>query len=161
MKHERGQQVQRPFNFAIVDEVDPILIDEARTPLIISGPTEDKSDLYVALDAIVKTLLEELLRGRREDARTSALTEDGIEHVEQMLIAAALLATANLYDVENTQVVHHLDQALRANVMFKRDIDYIVKDEQGRHHRRVHRPHDGRAPLVERAAPGGRGQGRA
>ena len=127
MKQERSQQVHRPFNFAIVDEVDSILIDEARTPLIISGPTEDKSDLYIALDALVKKLPAELYE-KDEKTKNISLTEDGVEQVEQMLIADGLLATDNLYDVENTQVVHHLDQALRANVMFKRDIDYIVKD---------------------------------
>src|SRR6187399_1044853 len=129
MKHEREQQVHRPFNYAIVDEVDSILIDEARTPLIISGPTEDKSDLYVALDAIVKQLPKELYEADEKSKRVT-LTEEGVEHVEQTLIADGALATDNLYDVENTLVVHHLDQALRGNVMFKRDIDYIVKDSK-------------------------------
>ena len=127
MKHERAQQVHRPFNFAIVDEVDSILIDEARTPLIISGPTEDKSELYLTLDALVKTLPKELYEAD-EKTKNISLTEDGVEHVEQQLIADGVIATDNLYDVENTLVVHHLDQALRANIMFKRDIDYIEKD---------------------------------
>ncbi|MCB2057922.1 MAG: preprotein translocase subunit SecA, partial [Novosphingobium sp.] len=127
MKHERGQMVQRPFNFAIVDEVDSILIDEARTPLIISGPTDDKSELYVSVDAIVKRLSEDLYE-KDEKARNISLTEDGVEWAERQLEAAGLLVGSNLYDVENTQVVHHLDQALKANVMFKRDIDYIVKE---------------------------------
>ncbi|MCL4671603.1 MAG: preprotein translocase subunit SecA [Sphingomonadaceae bacterium] len=127
MKHERAGMVQRPFNFAIVDEVDSILIDEARTPLIISGPTEDKSELYTALDAIVKQVPEEWYE-KDEKARTISWTEDGNESIEQMLKESGLLATDNLYDVENTMVVHHLDQALKANVMFKRDTDYIVKD---------------------------------
>jgi preprotein translocase subunit SecA len=129
MKHSRDQQVHRPFNFAIVDEVDSILIDEARTPLIISGPTEDKSELYVAIDAIVKTMDEEDYE-KDEKTKNIGWTEDGIEKVEQKLIAAGLLETENLYDFENTQVVHHLDQALRANMMFKRDTDYIVKDDK-------------------------------
>ncbi|HTM96434.1 MAG TPA: preprotein translocase subunit SecA [Croceibacterium sp.] len=129
MKHERGQQVQREFSYAIVDEVDSILIDEARTPLIISGPTEDKSDLYIALDAVIKDLEEEFYEAD-EKTKSISLTEDGTEEVEKRLIAAGILATDNLYDVENTQVVHHLDQALRAIVMFKRDIDYIVKDDK-------------------------------
>ncbi len=129
MKHDRGQQVHRPFNYAIVDEVDSILIDEARTPLIISGPTDDKSDLYIALDQVVKGLEKEFYE-TDEKARSVSLTEDGVEEVERRLIAAGLLASDNLYDVENTQVVHHLDQALRAVVMFKRDIDYIVKDDK-------------------------------
>ena len=127
MKHERAQQVHRPFNFAIVDEVDSILIDEARTPLIISGPTEDKSELYLTLDTLVKTLPKELYEAD-EKTKNISLTEDGVEHVEQQLIADGVIATDNLYDVENTLVVHHLDQALRANIMFKRDIDYIEKD---------------------------------
>src|SRR6187399_543792 len=127
MKHERTQQVHRPFNYAIVDEVDSILVDEARTPLIISGPTEDKSDLYLTLDTLVKTLPKELYEAD-EKSKSVSLTEDGVEHVEQTLIADGALATDNLYDVENTLVVHHLNQALRANVMFKRDTDYIVKD---------------------------------
>ena len=146
MKQERRQMVQRPFNYAIVDEVDSILIDEARTPLIISGPTEDKSDLYVALDAIVKQLVKDQEAAEKENggplddeaayyikdekARSVQLTEEGVEEIEQRLIAAEMLETDNLYDIENTQVVHHLDQAMRAVVMFKKDTDYIVKDDK-------------------------------
>ncbi|AKH41754.1 preprotein translocase subunit SecA [Altererythrobacter atlanticus] len=129
MKHERSQQVHRPFNYAIVDEVDSILIDEARTPLIISGPTEDKSELYVSIDKVVKGLEEEYYEAD-EKSKNVSLTEDGVEEIERRLIEAGLLETDNLYDVENTLVVHHLDQALRAVVMFKRDIDYIVKDNK-------------------------------
>lgn len=129
MKHERNQMVQRPFNFAIVDEVDSILIDEARTPLIISGPTEDKSDLYVSLDAIARDIPVEWL-DIDEKVKRVQLTEDGLEQVEQLLIEKGLLATSNLYDVENTQVVHHLDQALAANFTRKRDTDYIIKDDK-------------------------------
>ncbi len=129
MKQSRSQMVQRPFNYAIVDEVDSILIDEARTPLIISGPTEDRSELYVAIDAIVKELEEEYYE-KDEKTKAVQLTEDGVEEAEKRLLAAGLLESDNLYDVENTQVVHHLDQALRAVVMFKRDTDYIVKDDK-------------------------------
>ncbi|RDC59670.1 Protein translocase subunit SecA [Alteripontixanthobacter maritimus] len=129
MKHERGQMVQRPFNFAIVDEVDSILVDEARTPLIISGPTEDKTDLYVTIDAIVKQIDPDFYEAD-EKTKNISWTEDGNEKVEQMLVEAGLMETDNLYDVENTQVVHHLDQALKANIMFKRDTDYIVKDDK-------------------------------
>ncbi|WP_333606220.1 preprotein translocase subunit SecA, partial [Novosphingobium sp.] len=129
MKHERSQMVQRPFNFAIVDEVDSILIDEARTPLIISGPTDDKSELYIAVDAIVKQLVPEDYE-TDEKTKNITLTEDGVEKAERMLEAAGLLVGSNLYDVENTQVVHHLDQSLKAVVMFKRDTDYIVKDDK-------------------------------
>ncbi|MGZ8286932.1 MAG: preprotein translocase subunit SecA, partial [Allosphingosinicella sp.] len=119
--------VQRPFNFAIVDEVDSILIDEARTPLIISGPTDDKSELYMSVDAIVKGL-DPADYELDEKQRSVVLTEDGTEKMERLLEDAGLLHGSNLYDFENTLVVHHLNQSLRANVMFKRDIDYIVKD---------------------------------
>ena len=129
MKHERGQMVQRPFNFAIVDEVDSILIDEARTPLIISGPTEDKSDLYVAVDEIVKKIEPEWYEAD-EKTKNITWTEEGNDAIEEILKESGLLETDNLYDVENTQVVHHLDQALKANIMFKRDTDYIVKYEK-------------------------------
>ncbi|SDD20367.1 protein translocase subunit secA [Sphingomonas sp. YR710] len=127
MKYERALMVQRPFNFAIVDEVDSILIDEARTPLIISGPTDDKSELYKQVDLIVKQVLPadyEL----DEKQRSVVLTEDGTERIERLLEDAGLLEGANLYDFENTQVVHHLNQAMRANIVFKLDTDYIVKD---------------------------------
>jgi preprotein translocase subunit SecA len=127
MKYERGQMTQRPFSFAIVDEVDSILIDEARTPLIISGPTDDKSELYMAVDKIVKQLTPDDYE-KDEKQKSITLTEDGTEKVERLLETAGLLEGANLYDFENTQVVHHTNQALRANAMFKRDTDYIVKD---------------------------------
>jgi preprotein translocase subunit SecA len=127
MKYSRDQMVQRPFNFAIVDEVDSILVDEARTPLIISGPTDDKSDLYFSVDGIVKTF-EPSDYDKDEKQKSVVLTEDGTEKAERMLEAAGLIEGRNLYDVVNTQAVHHLNQALKANVMFKKDIDYIVKD---------------------------------
>ena len=129
MKSERGQMVHRPFHYAIVDEVDSILIDEARTPLIISGPTDDKSDEYVAVDAVVKQLItDETTFEADEKSKNVTLTEDGVEKAERLLESAGLLHGSNLYDIENTQIVHHLDQAMKANVMFRRDIDYIVKD---------------------------------
>ncbi|MFL6738029.1 MAG: preprotein translocase subunit SecA [Sphingomicrobium sp.] len=127
MKYSREQMVQRPFNFAIVDEVDSILIDEARTPLIISGPTDDKSELYMSVDAIVKQFVEADYE-KEEKQKSIVLTEDGTEKAERMLEAAGLIEGQNLYDITNTQVVHHLNQALKANKMFKRDIDYIEKD---------------------------------
>jgi len=127
MKYSRDQMVQRPFNYAIVDEVDSILIDEARTPLIISGPTDDKSDLYFKVDALVKTL-QPADYEKDEKQKSVVLTEDGTEKSERMLEEAGLIEGRNLYDIMNTQVVHHLNQALKANVMFKKDIDYIVKD---------------------------------
>ncbi len=129
MKYSREQMVQRPFNFAIVDEVDSILIDEARTPLIISGPTDDKSDLYINVDRLVKTLTPADYE-KDEKQKSVVLTEDGTEKSERMLEEAGLIEGRNLYDIANTQVVHHLNQALKANVMFKKDIDYIVKDEK-------------------------------
>ena len=129
MKHSRDEMVHRPFNYAIVDEVDSILIDEARTPLIISGPTDDKSDLYVQVDAIVKQLLPEDYEAD-EKTKNITLTEDGVEKAERMLEDAGHLVGSNLYDIENTQVVHHLDQALKGVVMFKRDIDYVVENDK-------------------------------
>ena len=127
MKYERSSMTQRPFNMAIVDEVDSVLIDEARTPLIISGPTDDKSELYMQVDLIVKQL-EAADYEKDEKQKSIILTEDGTEKAERMLEAAGHLQGQNLYDFENTQVVHHLNQALRANMMFKADTDYIVKD---------------------------------
>ena len=129
MKFSRDAMVQRPFHFAVVDEVDSILIDEARTPLIISGPTDDKSDLYIAVDALVKQF-EEGDYDKDEKQRNVVLTEDGTEKAERLLEQAGLIEGQNLYDIANTQVVHHLNQALKANTMFRRDIDYIVKDEK-------------------------------
>src|SRR3954451_22286373 len=129
MKFSRDQMVQRPFHYAIVDEVDSILVDEARTPLIISGPTDDKSDLYINVDKLVKTLVEADYE-KDEKQKSVVLTEDGTEKSERMLEDAGLIEARNLYDVANTQVVHHLNQDLKANVLFKKDIDYIVKDEK-------------------------------
>ncbi len=129
MKYERASMVQRTFNFAIVDEVDSILVDEARTPLIISGPTDDKTDLYLRVNDIVLQLVEEDYE-KDEKSRNVTLTEDGTEKAERLLEDAGLLTGSNLYDYENTVVVHHLDQALKAQVMFKRDTDYIIKDDK-------------------------------
>ncbi|EMD82302.1 preprotein translocase subunit SecA [Pacificimonas flava] len=127
MKYSRASMVQRPFNYAVVDEVDSVLIDEARTPLIISGPTEDKSEMYVAVDKIVRQLGEDDYE-IDEKQKSIQLTEDGTERIERLLEDAGLLEGSNLYDIENTQIVHHTNQALRAIKMFKRDTDYIVKD---------------------------------
>jgi|JI10StandDraft_1071094.scaffolds.fasta_scaffold84506_2 preprotein translocase subunit SecA len=127
MKYAREQMVQRPFSFAIVDEVDSILIDEARTPLIISGPTEDKSELYMQVDAVVKHFVADDYEVD-EKAKSVILTESGTEKAERAFEAAGMLEGENLYDYENTQVVHHLNQSLRANVIFRRDTDYIERD---------------------------------
>jgi preprotein translocase subunit SecA len=129
MKYTRTDMVHRPFNFGIVDEVDSILIDEARTPLIISGPTDDKSELYVRVNAVVLQLAETDYE-KDEKSKAVSLTEEGTENVERLLESAGLLFGANLYDIENTQVVHHVNQALKANIMFRRDTDYIVKDDK-------------------------------
>ena len=126
MKYSREQMVQRPFFYAITDEVDSVLIDEARTPLIISGPTEDKSELYIAVDAVVKTF-DAPDYEIDEKQKSVILTESGTERAERALEAAGLLEGENLYDFENTQVVHHLNQALRANLIYRRDTDYIVR----------------------------------
>src|ERR1043165_7017091 len=101
---ERGQRVRRRFNFGIVDEVDSILIDEARTPLIISGPTDDKSELYMALDRLVKETPPDDYEYDEKDKRV-LLTEDGTERMERLLEAEGLLVGSNLYDYENTQAV--------------------------------------------------------
>src|SRR5215203_2866520 len=127
MKYSRDVMVQRAFNFAIVDEVDSILIDEARTPLIISGPTDDKSELYMGVDALVKTFVAEDYE-LDEKQKSVFLTEEATEKAERLLEDNGFIEGGNLYDITNTQVVHHLNQALKANVMFKKDIDYIVKD---------------------------------
>jgi preprotein translocase subunit SecA len=129
MKYERASMVQRPYNFAVVDEVDSILVDEARTPLIISGPTDDKTDLYMRVNEIVLNLTAEDYE-KDEKSRNITLTEDGTEKAERLLEDAGLLSGSNLYDYENTIVVHHLDQALKAQVMFKLDTDYIIKDDK-------------------------------
>jgi preprotein translocase subunit SecA len=126
MKFHREEMVQRSFAYAIVDEVDSILVDEARTPLIISGPTEDKSELYVTIDEVISGL-EEGDYEKDEKGRSVSLTEEGTEKVEGLLRDRELLKSDDLYDYENTAVVHHVDQALRARTMFERDTDYIVQ----------------------------------
>ncbi|MDP6818344.1 MAG: preprotein translocase subunit SecA [Alphaproteobacteria bacterium] len=129
MKCTLESMVQREFNFAIVDEVDSILIDESRTPLIISGPAEDHSEMYMNADALFPKLGEDDYE-IDEKARTTTLTDVGTENAEKLLDAEGLLNSPNLYDIENISVVHHINQALRAHLMFERDKDYIVKDGQ-------------------------------
>jgi preprotein translocase subunit SecA len=129
MKYRMDDMVQRAFNFAIVDEVDSILIDEARTPLIISGPSTDSSEMYVAVDRLIP-LLNEADFEKDEKHRTVALTEIGQEHMEQLLGEAGLLKGGGLYDVQNVALVHHSQQALRAHALFQRDKEYIVKDDK-------------------------------
>ena len=131
MKYRLDEMVQRDFNYAIVDEVDSILIDEARTPLIISGPAEDSSDLYRRADAVVKELVKDKeVYEKDEKLRTVSLTEAGSERVEEMLGGAGLLQEGNLYDFHNVTLVHHVNQSLRAHTLFARDVDYIVRDDK-------------------------------
>ena len=127
MKYERAQMVQRPHFYAIVDEVDSILIDEARTPLIISGPLDDRSDFYNTIDQYIPRLSKEDYEVD-EKQRTVTMTEAGMEKMEQMLTEAGLLKSESLYDIENVSVVHHVNQALRAHSLFQRDKDYIVRN---------------------------------
>ncbi|MEP4104752.1 MAG: preprotein translocase subunit SecA, partial [Nitratireductor sp.] len=127
MKYERAQMVQRGHNYAIVDEVDSILIDEARTPLIISGPLDDRSELYNQVDAFIPGL-DEADYEIDEKQRTATFTEQGTEKVENLLRDAGMLKGDSLYDVENVAIVHHINNALKAHRLFQRDKDYIVRD---------------------------------
>lgn len=127
MLFERSQQVQRGHHYAIVDEVDSILIDEARTPLIISGPLEDRSDFYNKIDAFIPLLKPEDYEVD-EKQKTAVFTEAGTEKMERLLAEAGLLHGADLYDIENVSIVHHLNNALRAHKMFQRDKDYISRN---------------------------------
>jgi preprotein translocase subunit SecA len=129
MKYSMAEMVQRGHYYAIVDEVDSILIDEARTPLIISGPLDDRSDLYNAIDIFIPKLAKSDYE-LDEKTRVVTLTEAGNEHVEQLLTAADMLKGESLYDIENVTVVHHVQQALRAHTLFQRDRDYIVKNDE-------------------------------
>ncbi len=129
MKFRLDAMVQRPFNFAIVDEVDSILVDEARTPLIISGPTQDKSELYKTINLYIPKLAEDHYE-KDEKSRTIALTDAGVERMEELLRDAGMLEGESLYDIENVSLVHHVNQALRAHLMFTGDVDYIVKDDK-------------------------------
>ena len=128
--YDANEMVQRGHNFAIVDEVDSILIDEARTPLIISGPTEDRSELYKTIDALIKELIKDTTTfDFDEKQRQVILTEEGAETIEEVLQAGGHLAdeSTGLYDAANVSIVHHVNQALRANVLYLRDKDYIVR----------------------------------
>ncbi len=129
MKYEVGQMSQRGHHFAIVDEVDSILVDEARTPLIISGPLDDKSDLYVTIDKILPGLVAGDFEVD-EKQRSVSLTEAGNDHIEELMRAAGLLKEGDLYDAANVTLVHHVNQALRAHSLFTRDKDYIVRGDE-------------------------------
>ncbi|MDJ1157464.1 preprotein translocase subunit SecA [Chelatococcus sp. SYSU_G07232] len=127
MKYEFAQMVQRGHHMAIVDEVDSILIDEARTPLIISGPLDDRSDLYNAIDTLIPKLARDDY-DLDEKQRAVSLTEKGNERIEELLEQAGLLKEGSLYDAANATLVHHVNQALRAHTLFQRDKDYIVRN---------------------------------
>ncbi len=122
MKFSLADYVQRDLNYAIVDEVDSILIDEARTPLIISGPTGDATEKYYTIDRIIPKLSKEVDYTLDEKARSASLTEEGVNKVEKSL------NVNNLYEPQNIELVHHVNQALKAHVVFKRDVDYVVKE---------------------------------
>lgn len=129
MKYDRAQMVQRGHHFAIIDEVDSILIDEARTPLIISGPLDDRSDLYKTIDAFIPLLKPEDYE-LDEKQRQVSFTEDGTEKLEGMLRDAGHLQGESLYDIENVAIVHHVNNALKAHTLFQRDKDYIVRNDE-------------------------------
>jgi preprotein translocase subunit SecA len=122
MKYDLAHCVQRGHHFAIVDEVDSILIDEARTPLIISGPSEESTDKYAKIDKIIPRLIQEIDYTIDEKHRTATLTEEGVSKCER------LLGLGNLYDPQHMETIHHVYQALRAHTLYKRDVDYVVKD---------------------------------
>ena len=129
MKFSLESMVQRDFNFAIIDEVDSILIDESRTPLIISGPAEDSSEMYLITDSIIPSLTEKDYE-IDEKGRSASLTDAGAERVEMLLEKTDIIISANLYDIENVSTVHHVNQALKAHKLFECDRDYIVKDKK-------------------------------
>ncbi|MEZ5930610.1 MAG: preprotein translocase subunit SecA [Alphaproteobacteria bacterium] len=129
MKFEKERMVQRDFNFAIVDEVDSILIDEARTPLIISGPAETSSELYQTVDAYIPRLEPEDYE-KDEKQRAVSLSESGAEKMQEWLAETDLLKHPELYDIANVTIVHHINQALRAHQLFTRDVDYLVKNDK-------------------------------
>ena len=129
MKFRMDEMVMRPFNFAIVDECDSILIDEARTPLIISGSAEDSSESYNTINALITVLVDEDFE-KDEKQRSVTLTETGVEKIEKLLIQKNLIKGTSLYDVQNIAVVHHVNAALKAHKLFARDVDYIVKDDK-------------------------------
>jgi preprotein translocase subunit SecA len=129
MKYSLTSMVQRGHNYAIVDEVDSILVDEARTPLIISGPTEDQSEFYRKVDALIPSLTEKDFE-LDEKQRSVTLTEEGNEHMVELLRQAGALEEGDLYDINNISVVHHVNQALKAHKLFQKDRDYIVKGDK-------------------------------
>ncbi|MUH06066.1 preprotein translocase subunit SecA [Commensalibacter melissae] len=131
MKYSLDEMVQRPFNYAIVDEVDSILIDEARTPLIISGVADDSSDLYRSVDEIIKEIVKDPANYEKDEKFRNVIpTEMGTEHIEQLMREKGVLKEGGLYDTHNIALVHHMQQALRAHTLFARDVDYIVRNNK-------------------------------
>ena len=131
MKYRLDEMVQRPFAYAIVDEVDSILVDEARTPLIISGPTDDTSDLYRRVDTVMVDFVKDAERFEKDEKqRTVAMTEKGGEDIERLLTEHGVLTEGNLYEAHNVSIVHHVNQSLRAHVLFKRDVEYVVRQDK-------------------------------
>ena len=128
MAWDISECVQRELHYAIVDEVDSILIDEARTPLIISGPSEESTELYYVADRVVKPLKKGIDYEVDEEQRAVTLTEEGVNKVEEQLRRMRVLHEDNLYDPSNINILHHVEQALKAYALFKRDVDYVVKD---------------------------------
>ena len=129
MKFSKNDMVQRDHHYAIVDEIDSCLIDEARTPLIISGAAEDKTSQYIAIDKLVKNLQKDDFEIDEKD-KNILLTNKGIDNIEKIFSNAGILKNNNFYDPENLHLVHHVNQALRANHLFENGRDYIVKDDQ-------------------------------
>ena len=127
MKYSQNEMVQREHFFSIVDEIDSCLIDEARTPLIISGAAEDKTNQYLAIDKLIKNLNQKDYEIDEKD-KNILLTNDGINNVEKIFSNAGILKNNNFYDPENLSLVHHVNQALRANHLFKKGKDYIIQD---------------------------------
>ena len=127
MKYSKDEMVQREHFFSIVDEIDSCLIDEARTPLVISGQAEDKTDQYLAIDKLIKNLNKDDYEIDEKD-KNILLTNEGINNVEKIFSKAGILKNDNFYDPENLSLVHHVNQALRANHLFEKGKDYIVQD---------------------------------
>ena len=127
MKYELNEMVQRGHNYCIVDEVDSILIDESRTPLIISGKLEDKTNLYTIANEFIKVLQKEDFE-LDEKNKNAILTDKGIDKIEKLSNQKGILKNGNFYDPQNLNLVHHINQALKANKLFNKDTDYIIKD---------------------------------
>ena len=129
MKYDLNEMVQRDYNYCIVDEVDSILIDESRTPLIISGKVDDKSNLYISANEFVKKLQKKDY-DLDEKSKNVILTDTGIDKIEKLATQKSLLKNNNFYDPKNLDLVHHVNQSLKANLLFNKDTDYIVKDQK-------------------------------